>query len=89
LSQAHLGSTSTVEPTPDLLVGSSPTPTPSAEQAAWIRIPAISVDHPIVQGDDWESLKHGVGQRLGSANPPENVNLVLSAHNDIFGQIFR
>jgi len=88
-SQAHLGSTSTIEPTPDLLAQSSPTPTPAAEQAAWIRIPAISVDHPIVQGDDWESLKHGVGQRLGSANPGENGNLVLSAHNDIYGEIFR
>jgi sortase A len=34
-------------------------------------------------------LKKGVGQHLGSANPGEKGNLVLSAHNDIFGEIFR
>lgn len=87
--QANLDLTSTLESTPDLLAQTASTPTLSAEQALWIRIPAIEVDHPIVQGDDWEDLKHGVGQRPGSANPGENANLVLSAHNDIFGQIFR
>ena len=40
-------------------------------------------------GDGWEQLKQGVGQRIGSPNPGDNGNLVLSAHNDIFGQIFR
>lgn len=88
-SQVNLDLTSTLEPTPDLLAQSTSTPTPSSEQALWIRIPAIAVDHPIVQGDDWEDLKHGVGQRHGSANPGESANLVLSAHNDIYGQIFR
>ena len=40
-------------------------------------------------GDGWEQLKKGVGQYLGSTDPGQNGNLILSAHNDIFGQIFR
>jgi sortase A len=54
-----------------------------------IQIPAINVDAPVVLGDGWEQLKKGVGQRLGSPNPGLSGNLVLSAHNDIFGEIFR
>jgi sortase A len=64
-------------------------PTPGPEQASRIQIPAIGVDAPIVQGDGWEQLKRGVGQYVGSANPGERGNVVLSAHNDIFGEIFR
>lgn len=66
-----------------------PLPTPGPEQANRLQIPAIGVDAPIVQGDGWEQLKKGVGQHLGSANPGEKGNVVLSAHNDIFGEIFR
>lgn len=66
-----------------------PTPTPSLEQAIRIQIPAIHVDAPVVQGDGWEQLKKGVGQRLGTPNPGQRGNIVLSAHNDIFGEIFR
>jgi sortase A len=66
-----------------------PIPTPGPEQAIRLQIPAISVDAPIVQGDGWEQLKKGVGQHIGSANPGEDGNVVLSAHNDIFGEIFR
>jgi sortase A len=54
-----------------------------------VQIPAIRVDAPIVQGDGWEQLKKGIGQHVGSTNPGERGNLVLSAHNDIFGEIFR
>ena len=64
-------------------------PTPSPEQAQRIRIDALDLRAPIVQGDDWEALKRGVGQHIGSANPGELGNLVLSGHNDIFGQVFR
>ena len=64
-------------------------PTPSPEQAKWIEIPAINVSAPIVQGDGWEQLKRGVGQHIGSTNPGQDGNLVLAAHNDIYGQIFR
>lgn len=66
-----------------------PIPTPGPETARRIEIPAINVDHPIVQGDDWEQLKQGVGQYAGSGQPGEAGNVVLSAHNDIYGEIFR
>lgn len=66
-----------------------PIPTPGPETAHRIQIPAIGVDASIVQGDGWEQLKKGVGQHIGSANPGQNGNVVLSAHNDIFGEIFR
>ncbi len=66
-----------------------PVPTAGPEQANQIRIPAINVFAPIVQGDGWEQLKKGVGQHIGSANPGEKNNVVLTAHNDVFGQIFR
>lgn len=65
------------------------TPTPSFEQAEWIEIPAINVSAPIVQGDGWDQLKLGVGQHIGTVDPGEAGNLVLSAHNDVYGQIFR
>jgi sortase A len=67
----------------------APLPTPGPEQAVRLQIPAIDVDAPIVQGDGWEQLKKGVGQHLGTADPGTRGNLVLSAHNDIFGEIFR
>lgn len=66
-----------------------PIPTPGPEHAIRIQIPSIGVDAPIVQGDGWEQLKKGVGQHIGSSNPGEKGNVVLSAHNDIFGEIFR
>jgi sortase A len=64
-------------------------PTPAPDQAIRIQIPAIDVDAPIVQGDGWEQLKKGVGQNIGSANPGQNGNIVLSAHNDVYGELFR
>ncbi len=70
-------------------MASAPAPARRPEQAIQIVIPSIDVDAPIVMGDGWEQLKQGVGQRIGTADPGENGNLVLSAHNDIFGQIFR
>ena len=66
-----------------------PVPTPGPQQAVRLQIPAIGVDHPVVQGDGWEQLKKGVGQHIGSPIPGEQGNLVLSAHNDVFGEIFR
>ncbi len=70
-------------------LASIPIPTPGPEQAIRIQVPAISVDAPVVQGDGWEQLKKGVGQHVGTVNPGDAGNLVLSAHNDIFGEIFR
>jgi sortase A len=64
-------------------------PTPGPEAPTRIVIPAIEVDALIVEGDTWEQLKLGVGHHLHTANPGERGNMVLSAHNDIYGEIFR
>ncbi|MCL5429144.1 MAG: sortase [Chloroflexi bacterium] len=64
-------------------------PTPGPQQALGIRVEAIGVNAPIVQGDGWEELKRGVGQHIGSANPGQAGNLVLTGHNDIYGEVFR
>ncbi len=66
-----------------------PIPTPAPNQAVRLQLPSINVDAPVVQGDGWEQLKKGVGQYVGSANPGENGNVVLSAHNDVYGELFR
>ena len=71
-------------------VGEVAIPTPSPEQARSLWIPALwNQPAPVVQGDGWEQLKKGVGQHIGTANPGEAGNLVVSAHNDIFGELFR
>ena len=54
-----------------------------------IGIAAINVDAPVVQGDDWEALKTGVGLNAGSGIPGKSGYVILSGHNDIFGQVFR
>jgi sortase A len=66
-----------------------PTPVPVAEQAIRIQVPAIEVDAPVVQGDGWEQLKKVVAQHIGTPNPGESGNIVLSGHNDIYGEVFR
>lgn len=70
-------------------IANLPVPTPGSQQAIRIQIPAISVDSPVVQGDGWEQLKKGVAQHIGTPNPGENGNIVLSGHNDIYGEVFR
>jgi sortase A len=66
-----------------------PVPTPAPDQAIRIQVPALNIDAPVVQGDGWEQLKKGVGQNIGSANPGQDGNVVLSAHNDVYGELFR
>lgn len=77
----------------DLVEGEAPPPvaipTPGPEAPTRIVIPAIGVDALVVEGDSWEQLKLGVGHHPHSANPGERGNMVLSAHNDIYGEIFR
>jgi sortase A len=68
---------------------SIPIPTPGPRQASRISIPSIDVDVPVVEGDGWEELKMGAGHRIGSANPGERGNIVISGHNDVYGEIFR
>lgn len=64
-------------------------PTQGPSQALRIIIPAINVDSQVVQGDGWEQLKKGVAQRIGTPDPGQPGNMVLSAHNDIYGEIFK
>ncbi|GAB4573569.1 MAG: hypothetical protein Kow0077_16350 [Anaerolineae bacterium] len=64
-------------------------PTPGPESPVRIQIPAINVDAPVVAGTDWEALKRGVGYMPNSGQPGRNGNMVLSAHNDIYSEIFR
>ena len=66
-----------------------PVPTAAPDQAVRIQIPALNLDAPIVQGDGWEQLKKGVGQYVGSPDPGQDGNVVLSAHNDVYGELFR
>jgi sortase A len=66
-----------------------PIPTAAPDQAIRIQIPAMKIDAPVVQGDGWEQLKKGVAQNIGSANPGQNGNMILSAHNDVYGELFR
>ena len=65
-------------------------PPPSPETALRVIIPKLNLNESIVQGTDWEALKQGVGQLQNGVNPGDNLgNLVLSAHNDIYGELFR
>jgi sortase A len=65
-------------------------PTPGPEQARLLSVPALWNDAaPVVMGDGWEQLKKGVGQHIGSPDPGRKGNIVLSAHNDIYGELFR
>ena len=69
--------------------GEIPIPTQGPQHAIRLQIPKINQDVPVVEGDGFEQLKKGVGHHINSANPGEPGNVVLSAHNDIHGEIFR
>lgn len=65
-------------------------PPATSETAVQINIPQINVNHVIVPGVDWEALKLGVGMLMNGVNPGNKQgNLVLSGHNDIYGEVFR
>ena len=66
-----------------------PVPTLAPAGGIRIQIPAIGVDAPIVHGDGWEQLRKGVAHRSGTADPGQNGNIVLSGHNDVYGEVFR
>lgn len=74
---------------PEESVNSVPVTDLSEQRPTRIVIPRINVDAPIVPGVDWEALKRGVGHYPGTTYPGQRGNMVLSAHNDIFGEIFR
>jgi sortase A len=60
-----------------------------SNQPRRLQIPAIGVDSFIFQdyGEDW--LKLGVVQIGQPVSPGQPGNVVLAAHNDIYGEIFR
>ncbi len=65
-------------------------PPPTVETALQLSIPRLNIDQTIVQGTDWEALKLGIGQLTNGTNPGDSSgNLVLAAHNDIYGEYFR
>jgi len=66
-----------------------PLPTPGPRQATRIVIKKIGVDAPVLEGDDWHTLKKGAGHTPGTANPGEAGNCVFSGHDDVYGEVFR
>lgn len=65
-------------------------PPRTSETALSIVIPQIGINGTVVQGVDVEALKQGVGQIPNGINPGDDFgNVVLAAHNDIYGQLFR
>ncbi|CAG0956766.1 Sortase D [Anaerolineae bacterium] len=89
------GSSFPPEPAPPALgirlqsVAAVPVPTPGPRSPTRLVIPAINVDWPIVPGDGWDELKQGIGHRVGSVNPGERGNIILSGHNDVYGEPLR
>ena len=75
--------TATATPRPTLVT------TPDSPTGVRFVIPAIGVNAPMVEGDNWETLKSGIGHRTSTAWPGEPGNVVVSAHNDVYGSIFR
>jgi sortase A len=65
-------------------------PRPTDQTALALIIPKLNVNQTIVQGVDWEALRLGIGQLPNGITPTSREgNLVLSAHNDIYGEYFR
>ena len=65
-------------------------PAPTSETALTLTIPALNLNQSIVQGVDMEAFKQGVGQLPNNVNPGDAIgNVVLGAHNDVYGEIFR
>ena len=65
-------------------------PIPTDETPFQIFIPSLGIEQTIIQGVDWDALRQGVGQVQNGAVPGRlGNNVVLAAHNDIYGQIFR
>lgn len=65
-------------------------PPKTPETALRVSIPGLNLDESIVQGSDWEALKQGVGQVINGARPGDDTgNVVLAAHNDVYGELFK
>lgn len=65
-------------------------PQTTNETALTLVVPKLGLDQSIVQGVDVDALRQGVGQMANGTNPgDETGNVVLAAHNDVYGQLFR
>lgn len=65
-------------------------PPKTPETALRVSIPKLNLDESIVQGSDWEALKQGVGQVINGSRPGDDTgNVVLAAHNDVYGELFK
>ena len=65
-------------------------PPPTDETPLRVTIPALGLDEAITQGTDEDALRLGVTQTLNGATPVDSTgNVVLAAHNDVYGQLFR
>lgn len=64
-------------------------PPPTDHTPLRLIIPKLGVDQTIIQGVDWEALRQGIGQLPNNVTPADDGNLVLAAHNDIYGEYFR
>jgi sortase A len=65
-------------------------PPSTSATALKVNIDRLELDEAIFQGTDWEALRQGVGQVRNGVNPGDVTgNLVLAAHNDIYGELFR
>ena len=81
--------TPTQVPSPTAAPSATSRSTPASPTGVRLVIAAIGVDAPVVEGDSWDVLKNGIGHRISSAWPGELGNCVLSAHNDVYGSIFK
>lgn len=65
-------------------------PPPTDETPLRLIIPRLNVDQTIIQGVDWEAMRQGIGQLPDGTTPIDSDgNIVLAAHNDIYGEYFR
>ncbi|HEX3050068.1 MAG TPA: sortase [Aggregatilineaceae bacterium] len=63
--------------------------TASSASPVTIDIPKIGAYLSIYEGDDWYTLQKGVGHYANGINPGDTGNMVLTAHNDIYGEPFK
>ncbi|MGQ9594147.1 MAG: sortase domain-containing protein, partial [Anaerolineae bacterium] len=85
-----------VSPTP-----ASPAPPLPSARPVRMAVPAIGLDIPVVEvawvveerngvrSSTWETASYAAGHHVGSANPGEPGNVVLSGHHNMEGEVFR
>ncbi len=75
----------------DQLVAPPPRRPPATDETALqLIVPKLNVNQTIVQGVDWDALRLGIGQLTNGTNPDtDDGNVVLAAHDDIYGEYFR